>query len=223
MRLAEFIQQNQEKIIAEWVEFAATLLPWAKGMSDKDLRDHAVELLHAVVADMQAPQSKDEQSEKSQGQAAGGLLGQVGHRHAAQRLGTGFNLDQLVSEYRALRASVLRLWAEEQGEKQIEITRFNEAIDESLTEATVKFSEILSHTREQFLAILGHDLRNPLAAIISGATLLTMPEGTADKQARVVARILNSAGRMDRWSATYWTSRAHAWVPASRSRRSRWT
>jgi len=113
-------------------------------------------------------------------------------------MGTGFNLDELVSEYRALRASVLHLWAEEHGEKQSEMTRFNEAIDESLTEATVKFSEMLSQTRDQFLAILAHDLRNPLAAIVGGATLLTMSENIDDKQTRVASRILNSAGRMDR-------------------------
>ncbi len=198
MQLTEFIQKNHEKIIKNWVEFASTLMPWAKGMDEKDLRDHAVELLDALVADMKAPQSKEEQSEKSQGQAARGALGVVGRKHAAERMGSGFNLDELVSEYRALRASVLHLWAEEHGEKQSEMTRFNEAIDESLTEATVKFSEMLSQTRDQFLAILAHDLRNPLAAIMSGATLLTRSESIDDKQTRVASRIINSAGRMDR-------------------------
>lgn len=198
MRLTEFIQQHRAKIIAEWVEFAGTILPWAKGMSDIALRDHAVELLTAVVSDMKMPQSDDEQSAKSQGLASSGALARVGHKHASQRLNTGFNLDQLVSEYRALRASILRLWAEEQGEKQDELTRFNEAIDESLTEATVRYSQILDRTRELFLAILGHDLRNPLAAIITGATLLTESDSLDDQQARVAQRISNSAARMTR-------------------------
>jgi hypothetical protein len=114
-------------------------------------------------------------------------------------LKTGLNLDELVSEYRALRASVLRLWAEDQGEKQSEMTRFNEAIDESLTEATSWYSEELNRTREQFLAILGHDLRNPLAVIVMGAQLLTKSESSIDdKQLRIATRILNSAGRMER-------------------------
>ena len=46
--------------------------------------------------------------------------------------------------------------------------------------------------------LLGHDLRNPLAAITMGATLLTKADSIDDKQARVAARILNSAGRMSR-------------------------
>ncbi len=73
---------------------------------------------------------------------------------ASERLKTGFKLNELVSEYRALRASVLRLWAEAQGEEHSEMTRFNEAIDESLTEATTWYSDELDRTREQFLAIL---------------------------------------------------------------------
>lgn len=198
MRLSEFIQQHHEKIIAEWVEFATTLLPWAQGMSEKALRDHAEELLTAVVTDMKAPQSSAQQSDKSQGLAPGGALTSVGQKHAAQRLATGFNLDQLVSEYRALRASILRLWSETQGEEQNEVTRFNEAIDESLTEATVRYSKMLDLTREHFLAILGHDLRNPLGAIVMGSTILTRSERLDDKQARTAARILNSANRMNR-------------------------
>lgn len=203
MNLTEFIEQAHEKIIEEWVAFAATLLPWAKGMNEKDLRDHAEELLAAVVRDMKSPQSTAEQSEKSKGRAVEeaeeGDLASVGHLHAAERLRTGFKLDELVSEYRALRASVLRLWAEAQGGKESEMIRFNEAIDESLTESTSWYSEELNRTREQFLAILGHDLRNPLSAILMGAQLLTKSESSIDdNQLRIATRILNSAGRMGR-------------------------
>ena len=78
------------------------------------------------------------------------------------------------------------------------MTRFNEAIDESLTESTIRYSEVLDHTREHFLAILGHDLRNPLGAIVMGATLLTVSSDIGDRKVKVAARILNSANRMTR-------------------------
>jgi signal transduction histidine kinase len=49
--------------------------------------------------------------------------------------------------------------------------------------------------REQFIAILGHDLRNPLASISAGAsTLLHMP--IDDKSARIATRIQRSVERM---------------------------
>ena len=173
MRLTEFIQSNHESIVAQWVEFAATMLPWAEGMTEKDLQDHASELLTAVVIDMKSPQSEDQKSEKSKGHAIEGKLTEVGHKHASDRLETGFNLNQLVSEFRALRASVLQLWEQAQGEAQGEVTRFNEAIDEILGTSTTRYSEAVQNTREQFLAILSHDLRNPIGAITMGAELLS--------------------------------------------------
>jgi hypothetical protein len=110
--LSEFIQTHRKKIIEEWVEFARTLQPWAKGLSKKDLQDHAEELLDAIVSDMKSSQSSRQQTEKSTGRDRGGALSGVGRKHAIDRLESGLKLDQLVSEFRALRASVLRLWEE---------------------------------------------------------------------------------------------------------------
>lgn len=197
MRLSEFIDQHHEKILEEWVRFARTVHPWSKDTSDRELRDHAKELLTAVVSDMKSPQSGHEQSEKSKGRTDGGELGAIGQRHAAERLKSGFRLDQLFAEYRALRASVLRLWAA-QGDKDGEITRFNEAIDETLAEGATSYAAELNETRDQFLAILGHDLRNPLAAIFMGAAALTRSEQLDDKHSRAAQRIVSSAGRMQR-------------------------
>lgn len=198
MRLTDFIQQNHQRILNEWVEFARTLLPWAEDMTDRALRDHAGELLDAVVADILAPQSEAQQSQKSQGQGTAGRLTRIGQKHAVQRLSTGLDLGQLISEFRALRASVLRLWGEELQAESSDVTRFNEAIDESLAESTRHYSELLEHTREQFLAILGHDLRNPLAAVVTGATFLTISKNVGDRELKVAARILGSASRMSR-------------------------
>ena len=198
MRLAEFIQTHHAKIIQEWVEFARTIHPWSDDKADRELQDHAEELLTAIVADMEKLQSEAQQADKSKGLASRGALVSIGQEHAAERLESGFKLDQLVSEYRALRASIVRLWEAEHGDPQGELTRFNESIDETLAEAAARYADLLNHTREQFLAILGHDLRNPLAAVVLGATLLANAETIDDKHARVATRILNSASRMSR-------------------------
>ncbi len=55
---------------------------------------------------------------------------------------------------------------------------------------TVRFSEM-------FVGILGHDLRNPLSAIMTGASLLQR-RGESEKVIKTSSRILNSAGRMGR-------------------------
>lgn len=197
MRLSEFIEQNHEKILEEWVGFARTVHPWSEDATDKDLRDHAKELLTAVVNDMRSPQSGREQSEKSKGRAEDSALGEIGEQHASDRLKSGFRLAQLFAEYRALRASVLRLWAAH-GDKDGEVTRFNEAIDETLAKGATSYAAELDETREQFLAILGHDLRNPLGAILMGAATLTKSQQLDEKHARAAQRIVSSAGRMQR-------------------------
>ncbi len=196
MKLTEFIETNHKLILKDWVKFARTMVPWANGMDDKGLLDHAEEILTAVVTDMRAPQSVRQQSEKSKGNAADGALAKIGQKHASDRLESGLDLNQLVSEYRALRASVLKLWEATQPDGDDEMTRFNEAIDETLGKSTCRYSETVSATREQFLGILGHDLRNPLGAVIMGATILT--ESADPEHAKIAATILNSAERMHR-------------------------
>jgi hypothetical protein len=49
MRLAQFISKEMEAIVAEWENFAATLLPVANDMSSLELRDHARQILEAVA------------------------------------------------------------------------------------------------------------------------------------------------------------------------------
>lgn len=195
--LAEFIDQERTSIVEEWRQFAQSLTPAATGMNATALRDHADEILTAIVADMRLRQTGAEQAEKSKGRGTAQRLGDIGRIHAALRIEDGFKLGQLVAEYRALRASVLRLW-EPHGTDGAGVTRFNESIDEALTEAVDSFMRTTEHYRDQSLGILGHDLRNPLSAIIMGSTVLMGSEGLDDQSVRIAARMLNSANRMNR-------------------------
>ena len=55
--------------------------------------------------------------------------------------------------------------------------------------------QAVSALREQFIAVLGHDLRNPLSAIISGASLLAYTVHNEDER-KIVKVIQGSARRM---------------------------
>ncbi len=200
MDLAEFIDAERVTIVAEWETFARSLMPAGGAMSRLALRDHADEILSAIIRDMKSRQTAAEQAEKSKGRGEAQNLGEMGRLHAALRIEVGFKLGQMVAEYRALRASVLRLW-QKSGSDPGGVTRFNEAIDEALTEAVGRFMVTTEHYRDQSLGILGHDLRNPLSAIIMGSALLVATEGLDDKSVRVASRILNSANRMNRMIA----------------------
>ncbi|KFE66033.1 ATP-binding protein [Hyalangium minutum] len=52
--------------------------------------------------------------------------------------------------------------------------------------------------REQLLAVLGHDLRNPLGAISASAFLLSRAEGLGEREHQAVERIRRSSARMAR-------------------------
>jgi len=200
MRLSDFIRKNHSAIVREWETFAATLLPAAGGMTDLALRDHAEAILDAIVADLELPQTPTEQSQKSKGQGEEHRMEDVGKIHAALRIEGGFRLSQLVAEYRALRASVFRLFeraASETGATDLrQVTRFNEAIDEALVEATDRYMVVMNRTSDQFLAVLGHDLRNPLGAISMSAGLISRRADHSNTKA--ASLILTSAERMRR-------------------------
>jgi hypothetical protein len=115
MRLADFIMQDMEPILAHWEAFAATLLPAAENMGSLALRDHAQQILQAVAKDLRTSQTSDGQRRRSLGQASRltDATETAARTHAVLRARAGFNINQLIAEYRALRASVLRLWIDD--------------------------------------------------------------------------------------------------------------
>jgi signal transduction histidine kinase len=198
MSLSGFIRGHHEDIISEFALFATTLMPPGSEMTEAELRDHAEEILTAVVQDMSIAQSPDEQSLKSRGHGAAKTMESSGALHADDRIRHGFTFRAVLSEFRALRATVLRLY-EKSGESDLtDVRRFNEAIDEAMTASMHRFAVQTDLFRDQFIGVLGHDLRNPLGAITASAALLAVPEDNPERRGRVVTRIMTSAQRMER-------------------------
>lgn len=188
MRLAEFILANVEPIMEDWVRFAGSLAPGAK-MTMLALRNDAEAILRATARDMQVAQSLPQQASKSTGHGGAGgeesdRLDDASSLHGVARVGSGFDIREVVSEYRALRASVLRLWRESGPRPDIndvdDITRFNESMDQSLAKAVGSYTERVDQARSMFLAILSHDLRNPLNCIRMAAFLVMRKHADAD-------------------------------------------
>ncbi len=201
MNLSSFIVQNMETILQEWEDFARALTPESKHVMDTaELRDHAEEMLRIIAIDLETAQATQESIDKSHGLAPRTDEYTAAERHAAERLTSGFTIEQLMAEYRALRASVLRLWARQtktSGAAEIrDIVRFNEAIDQALMESVARFSSMVQQSQNLFLAILGHDVRTPLGAINMGAQFLLLEDKLPDTTHKLAARILNSNRRI---------------------------
>ncbi|QIE29683.1 sensor histidine kinase [Caballeronia sp. SBC2] len=201
MELHRFIREQMEAILAEWDAFALTITPPGQ-LSHLALRDHAKQILRAIALDIETYQSSKEQIEKSQGLALDPNVDTTAASiHGALRQENNFSLMQLSAEFRALRATVLRLWLP-QVETMSPITvhsmiRFNEAIDQALSESIAAYSESADQTRELFLAILGHDLRAPLATMAASGELLGRPQVPVAKIPEIGARVRRSVKLMN--------------------------
>lgn len=194
MRLSSFIAGNLEAILSEWVVFARTQLPAAATLDEKGLLDHARLILEEVVADMRRPQDDAERQAKSEGNSstASASLGVPSRTHARQRMRQGFEIEQMVAEYRALRATVLRLWRQAactlHDEDLEDLMRFNEAVDQAIAESLEAFVAEVNKARNLFLGVLGHDLRGPLGTISNAASIALATRPTDAPQAQVILR-----------------------------------
>jgi len=214
MRLADFIHTHRAPILTEWEAFARTCAPASGTMDVVALRDHADAMLTAFAADLETPENTHTRAEKSKGCGPGaGLSAEIvrlggpdgvgadtaAGEHGAGRAVSGYSMQQMVAEYRALRASVLRLWTNAEGSLTTEhiedLTRFNEAVDQALAESVARFDASVEQAKETFLAILGHDLRTPLGAIQTSAAFLLDTDAMSEPGRPLAARIAGSARR----------------------------
>jgi len=223
MKLSAFIRENLEEILAEWEAFAETILAPGQVMSSLALRDHASEILLAIASDIDSEQSDLEQSYKSKGfvQIAEATR-TAAMTHGALRHLAGFDLRQLAAEFRALRASVLRLWLKRgagNGSAFYEMTRFNESIDQALAESIANYSDEVARSRDTFLAILGHDLRTPLSAVANSGLYLSapglLPDGAPLNAARTITRSAAKMSLMIRDLLEYTRARLGRSIPIS--------
>ncbi|WP_426142983.1 sensor histidine kinase [Pseudomonas sp. DWP3-1-2] len=180
MRLSEFIVAHVDRIVDEWESFAKTIKPAADSMSSTELRDHAKAILLGAARDMNTAQTKSEQAAKAKGEDLKKTpsLDEAAASHGELRHIVGFDLVQMTSEFRHLRASVIRLWVDNLKTPDLayftDMIRFNEAIDEALAESTAAYADQVTRSRDIFLAILGHDLRAPLQAVSMSTDLLAL-------------------------------------------------
>src|ERR1017187_1755111 len=196
MGLAAFIRSKEEAIVAEWEAFAQEYLPSAAHMDRSALRDHILSLLRFIANDLETSQTERERSEKAKGQGPkeGGAHDSAAETHADLRFTGGFDTVEMMAEFRALRASVIKLWRADWANTETvdilpELLRFNEAIDQVMTESLSRFIDRLNHSGTLFAGTLVHDFRGPLVAVYDSTQALVLRGKLDDEQVNLVSRI----------------------------------
>ena len=196
-RLAQFLHDNAAEILKAWDEFAATVSHQGQSLDPAALRDHAAEILKTIALDLAQPQTTFQQDEKGKGRGPRGSANTPAETHADTRMVAGFAVEAMITEYRALRASVLKIWAKAGGGTTpgdlVDLTRFNEAIDQSIAESVGRYTRQTGTATELFIGILGHDIRNPLGTILASSEVLVR---TGQLSAKAAAPITNAAVRI---------------------------
>ena len=204
MMLSAFIEANLDTIVADWEAFARTLIPAATSMSDLALRNHSREILLAIVRDMQTSQTEAERFSKSrQAKVLPDASQTIAAAHGSLRHAAGFDIAQVVSEFRAMRSSVLTHWhgSETTSGKDPaieEIARFNEAMDQAIGESVQRYSSDVAASKDMFLAVLGHDLRSPLQSIDLTSHLLAAPGLSEAARLTMATRVKRASKVMSR-------------------------
>lgn len=160
MKISAFIRNNIEAILQEWEKFADSIQPETGDMESEELRDHAKRMLEDVADDLDSPESRHEQVEKSKGQNPRSAFASAAKDHCLKRMRCGFDIIGVVGEYRYMRATVIRLWAENNPMEILDpgdLIRFNEALDKLIHEAVGSFSAESDRRTRLFDTVLSSD------------------------------------------------------------------
>lgn len=200
MRLAAFIRSHLQQIIREWVDFASTLRPFNRSTDPVTLQDAIVAMLTEMARDMETPETARESVDKSHGRVdATAARPSAAWEHGIERLESGLEIKQVVAEFRALRAVVVRLYqqhAPRDDAQADDIVRFDEAVDQAVSETLAAYTSELDRLRNTLLAMLAHDLRGPLQAILMTGFVVGNRVKDQPPLPALVDRITQGAERM---------------------------
>ncbi len=155
--LPDFLRSNFDLILERWEQFARGI-PAARHMDRTDLRDHAGGMLSAIINDLERGQNPPAQADKPMGKGPRSARETYAAMHGANREYAGFSIVEVISEFRSLRVSVLRLWSESNTTSlqtaSDELTQFNEAIDHALSESLARYATDLGRLTNLFNTLL---------------------------------------------------------------------
>jgi PAS domain S-box-containing protein len=127
---AHFVRDHRAEVLAEW-ERRVRALPPAAELDTKALIDHLPMILDDIAASVDAAHDGDGKPR----------VGNDPDRHALTRLGQGYDLGQVVTEYSLLRETILELSARQPHAYPDGLRIFNRILDDAIARAVDRYSQ----------------------------------------------------------------------------------
>src|SRR5687767_1758521 len=122
----------------------------------------------------------------------------IAGEHGGERVRlTHFGMKDLIAEYKILRNVLFEVLDEQQPLSAAERATLNASIDGSIMEACAGYAVVQMTFRDQFFAMVAHDLRSPLGAAHAIANVI-LREPSSEDVPRWASRIADNVKRADR-------------------------
>ena len=210
--LAALLSDHRTEIMQRWKArvLADPHVPEANRLAVPALEDHIPALLDELI-DALAPEKTREALASGTLRFGALVLSQM-HGRARQR--SGYTLESAIRELSLFRVVLLELVLNEADRERPEspitaatiagLQLMHRAIDECMAVSAAEIQrqsqaalENEREVRERFIAVLAHDLRSPLANVVSSAELL-LRQAPLEAQVRTLERIVQGARRIGR-------------------------
>lgn len=188
--VANHLRTSKQAIADAWEQEVARELPDVAALDRAALLDHLPEFLDGLALWIEGDSR----------QARIGFDA-LADGHAVQRLGYGIDLRSLTREYALLRSVLLRELRAVAEAPRDSLIRLNEGLDEAMHEAVRRYAETRDRARDLFIAILAHDLRNPLNAVTVSAAAIQLQKSISSDVKKAANLIAASGERMARMVA----------------------
>jgi signal transduction histidine kinase len=200
VEIGSLLQSGSDAIVERWCKAVRTESPAVRGLHEDVLRDELPALLSAIGRNL---------AQAGTSQAA--LQRDVAKEHGAQRWDAGWSLVEVVRDYQLMRVAILAFLDEnlQRPLQYREAAAVGVLIDDAVATSVARYVayrdrhaqlaekeratalETLSRRKDEFLAILGHELRNPLAPIRNSVAVLCQILGDSQPAVRKCLEVLD--------------------------------
>jgi signal transduction histidine kinase len=179
----------RDTVLAEWDQRVRATVKQAANLAEPILINTMPALYENIVEAVSYDSLRS-----SDGVAATTVAAEHGNERA--RL-TNYDLGCIVTEYQVLRSTIFDVLERNNvllGQRDVHV--INTAIDAIIREAATAFALVQGAFRERFVAMLAHDLRNPLNVVQASADMIAR-SSDLNQIKNHAAKIKQNIGRMD--------------------------